>query len=59
MGLSSIKRKTLNFLHTSRWIQLGFIPAWLLLGVVKAIIFTILLKRLAPRLGVFTGTSVV
>lgn len=32
-------------------------PAWVLLGLAKALIFTIPFKRLAPRLGVHAGAS--
>ena len=53
----SLKRKALSFLGRPFWIQLWFIPTWLMLGVAKALIFTVPFKKLAPRLGISMGIA--
>lgn len=49
--LSTLWRKTGNFLRHSRFVQIWFIPLWFLLGASKVLIFTVSFHRLAPRLG--------
>lgn len=43
------------FTHQSRFVQLWFLPVWILLGLAKLVIFTLSFKRLVPRLGVAVG----
>lgn len=50
-------RKAKSFLRQPLSSQLGFALVWVLLGLAKALIFTIPFKRLAPRFGVHAGLS--
>ena len=52
---SVLLRKARNFLRQPLLSQIGFAPTWVLLGVAKAVIFTVSFKRFAPRLGVDVG----
>lgn len=49
--LGPLRRKAATFLRQPLFIQAWFLPLWLVLGVSKALIFTISFRRLAPRLG--------
>jgi hypothetical protein len=49
--------KARSFLRQPRFVQLWFLPVWLLLAISKVLIFTIPFQRLAPRLGVRTGIA--
>ncbi|QQS53242.1 MAG: lasso peptide biosynthesis B2 protein [Candidatus Competibacteraceae bacterium] len=53
----TLQRKTLSFLRQPRFTQLWLIPLWLLLGLSKAVIFTVSFRRLAPRLGTAVGVA--
>jgi hypothetical protein len=50
-----VRRKFSSFLKLSLFIQIGFIPCWLLLGIARASIFIISFKHLAPKLGIPMG----
>lgn len=50
-------RKTRSFWQLPGFIKLWLAPAWLLLGVSRALILAVSFKRLAPRLGVHDGAS--
>ena len=49
--LGALRRKAGTFLRQPRFIQAWFLPLWVLLGISKALIFTVSFRRLAPRLG--------
>ncbi len=49
--------KIKSFLQQPLFIKIWLLPTWFLLGVCKALILTIPFKRLAPILGVPSGTS--
>ncbi len=53
----TLRRKTLSVLRQPRFIQVWLIPLWMLLGLSKAVIFTVSFRRLAPRLGVAVGVA--
>jgi len=53
----TLQRKTLSFLRQPRFTQLWFVPLWMLLGLSKAVIFTVSFRRLAPHLGAATGVA--
>lgn len=55
ISISRIRRKAQNFRHQPRFIQFWLIPVWLILGISKALIFTVSFRRLAPRLGTPIG----
>ncbi len=57
--LKLLLRKAKSFLHQPLLNQIGFVPVWLLLGMAKALIFTISFRRIAPRLGANAGISAV
>lgn len=57
MLLRTLRRKAGNFLRQPVFVKLWFIPAWLILGVAKALIFTVSFRRLAPRLGRQAGIA--
>lgn len=50
-------RKGASFFHLSLWMQLWFLPTWILLGIAKMVIFTMTFRRLAERLGIATGVD--
>lgn len=50
-------RKALSFLRQPGFIQFWFIPLWFILGIGKALIFTVSFKRLAPYLGTSLGVT--
>lgn len=54
--LHVLMRKARNFLCLPAFIQLWMTPTWLILGICKALIFTISFRRLAPCLGHAMGT---
>lgn len=49
--------KTRSFLRQPRFMQVWFLPVWLLLGLGKAAIFTVSFRRLAPCLGTSAGVA--
>jgi hypothetical protein len=49
--LNTLRRKAGTFLRQPLFIQVWFLPLWILLGLSKAVIFTIPFRDLAPRLG--------
>lgn len=49
--ISFLGRKAVTFLRQPRFIQAWFLPVWVMLGMAKALIFTLSFRRLAPRLG--------
>jgi len=49
--LRLLARKARSFLRQSGFSQLWFVPTWFVLGIAKALIFTVSFRRLAPRLG--------
>ncbi len=57
MPLARLRGKARTFLRQPRIIQAGFLPVWILLGLGKALIFTISFRRLAPRLGRQAGIA--
>ncbi len=54
---SAFKRKAISFSRQPIFIQLWFLPLWMVLGVAKALIFTVSFKRLAWMLGNPSGTN--
>lgn len=54
---TALPRKIRSFRRYSGFIKLWLTPAWLLLGVSRALILAVSFKRLAPRLGVHDGAS--
>lgn len=50
-----LRGKVRSFWRLSRYEQVWFIPVWCLLGVSKALIFSVSFKRLAPLLGRNSG----
>lgn len=50
-------RKASNFQRQPLFVQLWFLPIWVLLGISKALIFTVPFQRLAPWLGQSTGIA--
>jgi hypothetical protein len=48
---TTLRRKARTFLRQPLFIKLWFVPLWVILGLGKALIFTLSLRRLAPRLG--------
>nr|WP_319565127.1 lasso peptide biosynthesis B2 protein [uncultured Rhodoferax sp.] len=55
--LNTLARKTRSFIHLPRFTKLWLLPLWLLLGISKALIFTISFRRLAPHLGQTIGVA--
>lgn len=55
MKLAILRRKARSFLLRPLFQQIWFLPSWVLLGISKALIFTISFKRLAPKLGYAAG----
>lgn len=55
--LSQLIRKALNFARLPLFTQLWLIPLWLMLGICKAVIFTLSFRRLAPHLGQTMGVA--
>ena len=55
--LRALARKAGSFRRHPAFVKLWFLPAWLLLGVSRALILTASFKRLAPRLGIHTGAE--
>lgn len=55
--LASLHRKASTFLRQPRFIQAWFLPVWLILGISKALIFTISFRHLAPYLGQVSGIA--
>jgi hypothetical protein len=53
----ALRRKTNSFLRQPSFAQVWFVPLWLLLGLAKAVIFTLSFKRLAPHLGQSQGVA--
>lgn len=56
-AINALRRKARTFWSQSLFIQAWFLPLWLLLGVSKALIFTLSFRRLAPRLGRQSGVA--
>lgn len=50
-------RKARSFQRQPLFVQLWFLPVWILLGISKALIFTVPFQRLAPWLGQATGIA--
>lgn len=50
-------RKGASFFRQSLWLQLWFLPTWILLGIAKVLIFTMTFRNLIERLGVATGVE--
>lgn len=46
-----------HFVHRDSFVQFWFAPAWLGLGLASLVIATFAFKRIAPRLGRFSGTT--
>jgi hypothetical protein len=46
-----LRRKAVAFVRQPLFIQVWFPAVWVILGVAKALIFTLSFRRLAPRLG--------
>lgn len=57
MAISIVLRKARNFRRHSAFIRLWFLPAWLLLGISRALILIVSFRRLAPHLGVHDGVA--
>ena len=55
--LRPLTRKARNFLRQPRFIQFWLLPLWCILGVSKALIFTVSFRRLAPHLGRQAGIA--
>lgn len=58
MTFFSLLRKMRNFLRLPRFVQLWFLPAWLLLGLCRLAILTFPFRRLASSLGMHSQASV-
>ena len=52
-----LTRKAGTFLRQPLFIQAWFLPVWFMLGIGKALIFTLSFRRLAPRLGRHAGIA--
>lgn len=52
---AAVWRKAASFLRLGAWLQLWFLPTWLLLGLARLVILTVSFRRLAPRLGTANG----
>lgn len=55
MSLDSIKCKARSFMRQPRFVQLWFLPVWLLLGLSKLLIRVVAFRRMAPRFGHHVG----
>ncbi len=55
--LNTLRRKSRSFAHLPLFAKLWLLPLWLLLGISKALIFTISFRRLAPHLGRAMGVA--
>lgn len=55
--LSNLVRKTHSFVNLPLFTKLWLLPMWLMLGISKALIFTITFRRLAPHLGQAMGVA--
>lgn len=55
--LSTFQRKAANFTRHPYFARLWFVPVWCLLGLSKAVIFTVSFHRLAPYLGRAVGVT--
>ena len=55
--LNTLLRKTRSFIHLPWFTKLWLLPLWLLLGISKALIFTVSFRRLAPHLGQTIGVA--
>ncbi len=56
-ALDTLRRKARTFFSRPLFMQIGFLPVWLILGIGKALIFTLSFRRLAPRLGRQSGIA--
>ncbi len=54
---STFRRKALTFWQQPLFTKLWFVPAWFLLGISKALIFTFSFRRLAAHLGTWAGAT--
>lgn len=52
-----LRRKARAFRRQPRFVQAWFLPVWVLLGIGKALIFTLSFRRLAPYLGRQVGIA--
>lgn len=50
-ALDTLRSKAGTFFSQPLFIQLGFLPVWIVLGISKALIFALSFRRLAPLLG--------
>lgn len=55
--LRIFSRKLKSLVQLPRFSLLWFLPAWLLLGISKALIFIVSFRRLAPHLGRLAGAA--
>ena len=55
--LTRLRRKAGTFVRQPLFIQAWLLPVWLILGIGKALIFTLSFRRLAPRLGCQSGIA--
>lgn len=55
--LCNLWRKARGFFRNPGFVQVWFVPLWLMLGITKALIFTLSFKRLAPHLGQAMGVA--
>jgi hypothetical protein len=55
--VARLGRKAATFLYQPLFVQAWFLPVWALLGVAKALIFTLSFRRLAPWLGHRSGIA--
>jgi hypothetical protein len=51
------QRKISSFARQSHFVRRWFVPVWCILGVSKALIFTVSFRRLAPYLGKDSGVT--
>jgi len=54
---SRLRRKATTLARQPRFILVWMLPVWLLLGIGKALIFTLSFRRLAPYLGCRSGVA--
>lgn len=57
VAATPLLRKARSFRRYSLFVRLWLAPAWLLLGISRALILVVPFRRLAPRLGHHTGAA--
>jgi len=55
--LGTLGRKARSFIHLPLFSKFWLVPLWVILGISKALIFTVTFRRLAPHLGQSMGVA--